>query len=147
MFAPHLPMDLLTEALSIARGIIDNTSRFIAIVALVPFITEEMKSVVLSELLPIALSIADPQDRALMLAALIPHLPVVQLWEVLDTAWKTAIAIANFDVRRRAFAALLPYTQNIFDTLVKISHEDGWEITKIIKLLGKVYDDIKVKRE
>ena len=30
---------------------------------------------------------------------------------------------------------------------LKISHQDGWEITKIIKLLGKVYGDIKVKRE
>ena len=29
---------------------------------------------------------------------------------------------------------------------IKISHEDGWEITKMIKWLGKIYRDIKVKR-
>ena len=29
---------------------------------------------------------------------------------------------------------------------LKISHLDGWEITKIIKWLGKIYGDIKVKR-
>ena len=29
---------------------------------------------------------------------------------------------------------------------LKISHENGWEITKIIKWLGKIYGDIKVKR-
>ena len=28
---------------------------------------------------------------------------------------------------------------------VKISHKDGWEVTKLIKCLGKVYGDIKVK--
>ena len=29
---------------------------------------------------------------------------------------------------------------------LKISHRDGWEIAKIIKWLGKIYGDIKVKR-
>ena len=27
-----------------------------------------------------------------------------------------------------------------------MSHKEGWEITKIIKWLGKLYGDIKVKR-
>ena len=29
---------------------------------------------------------------------------------------------------------------------LKISHEDGWKITKIIKWLGKIYGDIKVRK-
>ena len=29
---------------------------------------------------------------------------------------------------------------------LKISHQDGWEVTKIIKWLGKIHGDIKVKR-
>ena len=29
---------------------------------------------------------------------------------------------------------------------LKISHHDGWEVTKIIKWLGKICHDIKVKR-
>ena len=30
---------------------------------------------------------------------------------------------------------------------LKISFKDGWEITKIIKQLGRIYGDIKVKKE
>ena len=29
---------------------------------------------------------------------------------------------------------------------LKMLHEDGWETTKILKWLGKIYEDIKVKR-
>ena len=29
---------------------------------------------------------------------------------------------------------------------LKILHKDGWEITEVIKWLGKIYGDIKVKR-
>ena len=32
-----------------------------------------------------------------------------------------------------------------FDNL-KISHHNGWEVTNIIKWLGKIYSDIKVKQ-
>ena len=29
---------------------------------------------------------------------------------------------------------------------LKISHQDGWDVTKKIKWLGKIYGNIKVKR-
>jgi hypothetical protein len=68
--APHLPAELLAEALTVARAIEDSSSRAYVLEALAPHLPVEL----LAEALTVARAIEDSRGRARALGALAPQL-------------------------------------------------------------------------
>ncbi|NET82097.1 MAG: hypothetical protein F6J94_09175 [Moorea sp. SIO1F2] len=83
--APKLPETLLSEALKIARAIIDQSDRARALSGLAPCLPE-----ILPEALEVARAITDKSDRAYVLIRLAPQLP-----ETIPEALEAARAITD----------------------------------------------------
>ena len=107
--APHLPAELLADALSAAKTIGDEQYRAAALAALAPHLPAEQQQEVLADALRDAKAIGDEQYRAAALAALAPHLPAEQQQEVLADALRDAKAIGDEQYRAAALAALAPH--------------------------------------
>jgi hypothetical protein len=102
--APHLPAELLSEALQMARSTSDEKIRCSALAALTPHLPEEPRRQALSEALQAARSIQDQENRGHALARLAPRLPK----ELLSEALQTALAISVPGYRCVALGALAP---------------------------------------
>ncbi|NEO48454.1 MAG: hypothetical protein F6K55_31835 [Moorea sp. SIO4A3] len=83
--APKLPETLLSEALKIARAIIDQSDRARALSGLAPCLPE-----IIPEALEVARAITDESDRAFALIRLAPQLP-----EIIPEALEAARAITH----------------------------------------------------
>lgn len=79
----HLPVELIAEALTIARGIGDEYDRALALGALAPHLPEVQQPAVLLEALATAKGIESEYYHAKVLEALAPHLPPPLLTEAL----------------------------------------------------------------
>jgi hypothetical protein len=84
--APHLPPDLLGEALAAARSIADDWRRADVLSGLVPHLPEEQQATVLGEALAAARAIANEVNWPEALMELAPHLSPDLLGEVLVAA-------------------------------------------------------------
>jgi hypothetical protein len=103
--APHLPADLLTEALTAATAITNHRYRAEALTALAPHLPAHQQPAVLVQALAAVTAITDITDdryRAEILAALVPHLPADLLAEAL------AAATASHIYGAEALLALAP---------------------------------------
>ncbi|NEO43758.1 MAG: hypothetical protein F6K55_06305 [Moorea sp. SIO4A3] len=101
--APKLPKTLLSEALKIARAIIDQSDRARALSGLAPYLPE-----ILSEALEAARAITNDRDRAYALIRLAPQLP-----KILSEALEAARAITNDRDRAYALIRLAPQLPEI----------------------------------
>ena len=97
--APHLPNELLSEALEAARSIPSADDRSGALAALTPQLPEELRGQVLSEALKAARAIPNEQYRFRALEALAPHLP----GELLSEGLQAACSIQQDEHRARAW--------------------------------------------
>ncbi|NPA91581.1 MAG: hypothetical protein GXO55_09070, partial [Chloroflexi bacterium] len=98
--APHLPEDLMAQALGAARMIASDRYRAEALAALAPHLPQDL----MAQALVAARKIRDQDHRALALAALAPHLPQDLMAQALDAARK----IESAQYRAKALAALAP---------------------------------------
>jgi Tfp pilus assembly protein PilF len=99
--APHLPENLLSEALEVARGIQDEYLRANVLRRLAPHLPENL----LSEALEVARGIQSESDRARALRRLAPHLPENLLSEALEVAH----GIQDDSDRAEALSVLAPH--------------------------------------
>jgi len=106
--APHLPAELLPEALTVARALENSSDRAEVLGELVPHLPAERRVEVLSEALTAARSIGDSCFRVYALGKLVPHLPAEQRVEVLSEALTAARSIGDSDERVRALGELAP---------------------------------------
>jgi hypothetical protein len=104
--APHLPADLLAEALAAATAIADDRSRAQALTGLVPHLPAEQRSSVLAQALDAANALTDNYQRAAALTDLVPQMPPDQREGILAQALTAAINSEYF--RDQALAALAP---------------------------------------
>jgi len=106
--APHLPEDLLVEALEAARGIASEWRRADALAALAPHLPKELRAQALAEALAAARAIEEAEARAKALTALASHLPKDLREQVLAEALDAARTIELEQYRAEALAALAP---------------------------------------
>src|SRR6202044_2695701 len=97
VLAPHLPVDLLAEALTAARSLEYEGERAKALAALVRQLPEQERPGVLAEALAAAL-LSLKEDRTEALAKLVPHLPV----DLLTEAFAAARGIGDEGERAKA---------------------------------------------
>jgi hypothetical protein len=99
--APHLPADLLPEALATAAAVVDTHDRGGALVGLAPHLPADL----LPEALAAGFAIVDPADRTWTLAGLATFLDSAQRRQVVADAQ----AMRGGHVRARTLARLAPY--------------------------------------
>ncbi|MBC7226280.1 MAG: AAA family ATPase [Thermoflexales bacterium] len=103
--APHLPEELLREALAAAWKIGDASDRAEDLAGLAPHLPPELRSEALQEALAAAREIGWEYARAEALAGLAPHLPP----ELLQEALAAAREIEWEDARAEVLAGLAPH--------------------------------------
>jgi formylglycine-generating enzyme required for sulfatase activity len=103
--APHLPAELMGEALGIALSLPDEGARVAGLQALAPYLPQDL----LAEALAAARTIDNAYIRVFALGALAPHLPERQRDEALAEALATARTLANAYIRVRALGELAPH--------------------------------------
>ena len=107
--APHLPQNLLPQALKAAGEIRWPLARVLALAALAPHLPHHLREQALQQAFKAAEAIEDADDRAQALAALAPHLPQSLREQALQQALQAAGKIRRPDARAQALAALAPY--------------------------------------
>jgi len=103
--APHLPADLLDQALAVATAITSDPDRARALAALAPHLPADQQPAVLGQALAATTTITNDYDRAQVLVWLAPHLPA----DLLSPALAAATAITSDYYRARALAGLAPH--------------------------------------
>jgi hypothetical protein len=103
--APHLPPDLLAQALETATAITDDDARAQALTGLAPHLPPDL----LARALDAATAITDERHRAQALTRLAPHLPAADQPAVLARALAAATAIADDSSCADALAAVAPH--------------------------------------
>ncbi|MFC1465135.1 MAG: hypothetical protein ACFLMY_09825 [Candidatus Brachytrichaceae bacterium NZ_4S206] len=132
---PHLPEELLAEALAVAREITDEEWRAVALGALAARLSEPLRSEALSEALAAARKIKDERRRAKALGALAPHLSEPLLSEALAAARE----IKDEEWRAKALGALAPHLSEplLSEALAAAREvEDGWQRAKALVALA-----------
>ena len=108
--APHLPAELLTEALDAALSIRDEYARARALAAMAPHhLPPKFREQALNEALDAARNIGYAYARAEALATLAPHLPAALREQVLAEALEVARNISDEKKRARTFAFVVSH--------------------------------------
>ncbi|WP_157910431.1 NB-ARC domain-containing protein [Pseudofrankia sp. BMG5.36] len=102
---PHLPDDLLDQALVVATTVDSPRSRVLALVKLAQHLDDNL----LAQMLTTATAIDDPGDKATALAELAPCIADDERALVLDQALAAALAVHHPRDRAAALAALAPH--------------------------------------
>jgi len=103
--APHLPPDLLAQALTAAAALTDDYSRGLALARLAPHLPPDL----LAQALIAATAITSDSSRVQALAGLAPHLPADQRPSIISQTLSAAAAITDDDPRAWALEGLLPH--------------------------------------
>jgi NB-ARC domain/APAF-1 helical domain len=127
--APHLPENLLSEALEIACEIQDEYFRIDVMSGLAPYLPENL----LSEALEVACGIQSEDDRAKALSGLAPYLPENLLSEALEVA----CGIQSESSRAHALSGLATHLpENLLSEALEVSHGIQSESSRADALSG-----------
>jgi hypothetical protein len=136
---PHLPLDLLAQALTAATAITDEGSRAAVLAALAPHLPSDL----LAQAPDIAAAITDDSFRAEALSALAPQVPAQRRPDVLTQALATATAITDDGSRAMALAKLAPHLpRELLDqvltaaTAIPNDFLRSWTLATLVPLLS-----------
>jgi hypothetical protein len=104
-WAPHLPLELLSQAETLTHAMYNDDYRALAVVGLAPYLPEREA---LQEVLDGALRIGNEWIRARALANLVPHLPNGIKGEAIQECLQAVLATQREDLREDGLQAVAP---------------------------------------
>ncbi len=106
---PHLPQEMLPEALAVARTVVGDGSRVSLIAEVAARSTTPARTAMVDEGMAIARSISDDQRRAYALSCLLPLLPELEFARVRAEVLPVLRAEGSDEIRAMSLAAVAKY--------------------------------------